>query len=79
LLAGLSDDEPRVDADSHRVTVPVTGAGQLAEAVRLLDEHGIGVDDIGLRRPTLDEVFLGLTGAVPTEGSADHDHQESYA
>ena len=40
------------------------GAGQLAEAVRLLDEHGVGVDDIGLRRPTLDEVFLTLTGAA---------------
>ncbi len=73
LLAGISDEAPRIDVDGHRVTVPVTGAGQLAEAVRLLDEHGIGVDDIGLRRPTLDEVFLALTGAAPD----DHDMQEA--
>jgi ABC-2 type transport system ATP-binding protein len=30
--------------------------------VRLLDERGIAIEDIGLRRPTLDEVFLALTG-----------------
>ena len=63
VLAGIAGAEPRVDVDTHRVTVPVTGPGQLAEAVRLLDEHGVSVDDIGLRRPTLDEVFLSLTGA----------------
>ncbi len=63
VLAGIAGAEPRVDVDTHRVAVPVTGPGQLAEAVRLLDEHGVSVDDIGLRRPTLDEVFLSLTGA----------------
>ena len=34
----------------------------LTAVVRALDDAGIAVDDIGLRRPTLDEVFLHLTG-----------------
>ena len=56
--------EPRVDAATSRVTVPVD-AGQrgLATAVAALGAQGLDVDDIGLRRPTLDEVFLTLTGA----------------
>ena len=54
---------PRIDHDTQRVSAPVDGgADQLATVVRLLDERGITVDDIGLRRPTLDEVFLALTG-----------------
>ena len=45
------------------MSAPVDGGAQdLATVVRLLDEQGIRVDDIGLRRPTLDEVFLALTG-----------------
>jgi daunorubicin resistance ABC transporter ATP-binding subunit len=62
ILAGVGEADPRVDVDTHRVTVPVAGAGQLADTIRMLDEHGVAVDDVGLRRPTLDEVFLTLTG-----------------
>ena len=62
ILGGVAGAEPRVDVDTHRVTVAVDGAAQLADAVRLLDEHRVAVDDVGLRRPTLDEVFLTLTG-----------------
>ena len=36
--------------------------GAIMEAVRRLDEAGVGVEDLGVRRPTLDEVFLSLTG-----------------
>lgn len=40
------------------------------EALRALDQEGIAVEDISLRRPTLDEVFLALTGKAPeTTGS----------
>lgn len=54
---------PRIDVDTSSVSVPAdAGAQQLAAVVRLLDERGIAVDDIGLRRPSLDEVFLTLTG-----------------
>jgi len=40
------------------------GAKLLAEVIRELDARGIEIDDIGLRRPTLDDVFLSLTGHV---------------
>jgi ABC-2 type transport system ATP-binding protein len=45
------------------MTVPAaTGAQGLVQVVRDLDAAGIRIDDIGLRRPTLDDVFLSLTG-----------------
>jgi ABC-2 type transport system ATP-binding protein len=45
------------------VMVPVSGGGAaVVEAVRALDAAGVGVSEIGLRRPTLDDVFLSLTG-----------------
>ncbi|MFN8016726.1 MAG: ATP-binding cassette domain-containing protein [Acidimicrobiales bacterium] len=62
VLATVSDEDPRIHTDTQRVSAPVAGADQLAVVVRLLDEQGIKADDIGLRRPTLDEVFLTLTG-----------------
>lgn len=64
--------EPRVDAATSRVTVPVD-AGQrgLGTAVEVLGAQGLDVDDIGLRRPTLDEVFLTLTGARPEHGHSE--------
>lgn len=62
-LAPVGVEEPRIDTDNARVSVPVDGgAEQLTAVVRALDERGVAVDDIGLRRPTLDEVFLALTG-----------------
>jgi ABC-2 type transport system ATP-binding protein len=52
-----------VEMDGRRVTAPVTnGAAALADVVRALDAADIVIDDIALRRPTLDEVFLRLTG-----------------
>jgi ABC-2 type transport system ATP-binding protein len=48
-------------------------AGAIVEAVRRLDEAGVGVDDIGLKRPTLDDVFLTLTGHAAEEAEADGD------
>jgi ABC-type multidrug transport system ATPase subunit len=63
VLSAVSDEAPRTDPDTSRVSVPVAGgSSELATVVRLLDERGLHVDDIGLRRPTLDEVFLALTG-----------------
>jgi ABC-2 type transport system ATP-binding protein len=52
------------------VNVPVRARrGVIAEAVRLLTAEGIGVDDVNLRRPTLDDVFLSLTGHAAEEHS----------
>ena len=43
----------------------------IAEAVRRLDDAGVGIDDIALRRPTLDDVFIALTGHAA--GGAEHE------
>ena len=60
-LASLAGGEPRI-ADDH-VTVPVSGGSRVVvEAVRALDAANVEVTDLALRRPTLDDVFLALTG-----------------
>jgi len=62
-LGPLAIAEITADTRSNHVVVPVSGgADLLVEAVRLLDGEAIKVLDIGLRRPTLDDVFLTLTG-----------------
>jgi ABC-2 type transport system ATP-binding protein len=63
LLARLGIGEPEVEENTRRLTVPVTGGAKvLAAALREFDEEGIELQDVGLRRPTLDDVFLSLTG-----------------
>ena len=64
-LASLGDAPPTV-ADAV-VRVPVTRRGAIAEAVRRLDEAGIPIEDVATRRPTLDDVFLQLTGHAVEE------------
>jgi ABC-2 type transport system ATP-binding protein len=54
--------DPRVDPATHRASVAVDGTHRLMEALRALDHLGVPIEDIALRRPTLDEVFLTLTG-----------------
>ncbi|MDF3292120.1 ATP-binding cassette domain-containing protein [Streptomyces silvisoli] len=82
---GLNKAEVTVDRHTRRVTAPVAGGAKLlAEVIRELDTHGIEIDDIGLRRPTLDDVFLALTGhaaqtaaAADAEGPAAHRAEEA--
>ena len=76
LLSPLGSEEPRIDDSARRVAVPVDdGTGRLADAVRLLAAAHVELDDVGLRRPTLDEVFLALTGrpAADDPSEADRD------
>ncbi len=62
-LAAVGSGEPTVEPHTRRVTVPVRGGSTaLVDALRRLDAEGIEVQDVGLRRPTLDDVFLTLTG-----------------
>lgn len=62
-LTRNGDDEHSVDPHTRRITVATRGGAQrLAQVLRDLDEAGVAIDDIGLRRPTLDDVFLTLTG-----------------
>ncbi|MEV5845225.1 ATP-binding cassette domain-containing protein [Streptomyces sp. NPDC051985] len=77
VLAGFGKGETSVEEHTRKLTVPVTGGAKLlAEVIRELDTRGIEIDDIGLRRPTLDDVFLSLTGHAAEERSAD-DGEES--
>ncbi|MFD8258430.1 ATP-binding cassette domain-containing protein [Streptomyces griseoluteus] len=63
VLRALGKGETTVEQHTRKLTVPVTGGAKLlAEVIRELDGRGIEIDDIALRRPTLDDVFLSLTG-----------------
>ncbi|MGH8930651.1 MAG: ATP-binding cassette domain-containing protein [Egibacteraceae bacterium] len=73
-MAALAGDLPDVDRDTGVIRVCIAHAGLLAVAVRRLDDAGIAVTDLALRRPSLDEVFLQLPGAglnPPTRQSPD--------
>jgi ABC-2 type transport system ATP-binding protein len=62
-LLPVSGDEVSVDADRRLLSAPVTDRmAALSGVVRALEEAGIEAEDVALRRPTLDEVFLHLTG-----------------
>ena len=63
VLAEVAVGDVQVDDHSRRLTAPVRGgAGVLVTVLRRLDAVGVTVLDVGLRRPTLDDVFLTLTG-----------------
>jgi ABC-2 type transport system ATP-binding protein len=65
ILAPLGTEPPHLDVPARRAAVPVLeGTSRLADAIRTIADRGIELDDIGLRRPTLDEVFLALTGGT---------------
>jgi ABC-2 type transport system ATP-binding protein len=62
LLSGLGSGPPVADARAQRVTVPTADrVATLMAAARRIDEAGLDVDDLGLRRPSLDDVFVALT------------------
>jgi ABC-2 type transport system ATP-binding protein len=70
-LAAVATGEVIADVEERRVSAPVTGgSATLVEAVRRLDASGVAIADIVLRRPTLDDVFLSLTGHVAEEDAA---------
>jgi ABC-2 type transport system ATP-binding protein len=74
LLSGLADGAVAVDEHSRRLTAPVTGGAEaLISALRGLDAAGIAVHDVALRRPTLDDVFLTLTGRAAEPNGAGKD------
>ncbi|MFG2089335.1 MULTISPECIES: ATP-binding cassette domain-containing protein [unclassified Spirillospora] len=63
VVARVASAEPRIDEAAARVHAPVAErVAALTEVARTLQDDGVDVEDIGLRRPTLDEVFLRLTG-----------------
>jgi ABC-2 type transport system ATP-binding protein len=69
VLAAVGCGEPEPDDRPDRLTLPAPrdGLELVEDAAAALREAGIAVSEIGLRRPTLDDVFLQLTGAPPSE------------
>jgi ABC-2 type transport system ATP-binding protein len=71
LVAPLGVAPPVADENRRQLTMPVTGGVRvLRQALDLLERDGVGVDDAGVRRPTLDDVFLTLTGSTTDDDAA---------
>jgi ABC-2 type transport system ATP-binding protein len=69
VLSEVGSGEPTVDEHTRKVDVLVDGGTRaLIEALRRLDAQGVVVQDIALHRPTLEDVFLSLTGHTSQEG-----------
>lgn len=69
VFAEVGTGKPTVDTQSRRISIVVDGgAKSLIEALRRLDLQSIPVQDVGLHRPTLDDVFLKLTGHAAESG-----------
>ncbi|HKG38171.1 MAG TPA: ATP-binding cassette domain-containing protein [Conexibacter sp.] len=73
-LAPMAAEPPFSEDGLVKLTVRQR-TGSIVEAVRRLDEAGVGVDDIGLKRPTLDDVFLTLTGHAAEESDDQQEEQ----
>jgi ABC-2 type transport system ATP-binding protein len=77
-LAEIGSDRPTFA--EHTVRVPLRRrSGVIAQAVRRLDDAGVGIDDIAIRRPTLDDVFIALTGHAAEEETAAAEPAEEEA
>ena len=76
-LAALSDEAPVVEDGTVRVLLR-RRRGAIAEAVRRLDQVGVAVEDVTIRRPTLDDVFISLTGRG-ADGESDAGTTEEIA
>jgi ABC-2 type transport system ATP-binding protein len=75
VLGRSGHGEVRIDQGTRQVSVAVEGGGRvLMEALRVVEEAGVEVEDIALRQPRLDEVFLALTGQ-PDDASAAAAHR----
>jgi ABC-2 type transport system ATP-binding protein len=68
-IAGIGEGEPHADKETGMVSVGVGGRGSdaLVDAVRGLDSLGVKTQGLALRRPSLDDVFLALTGHAAEE------------
>ena len=75
---GCGTPEPSPSARELTLSAPQDGITMIESAARALREADIPVSDLGLRRPTLDDVFLTLTGAPATEEGAEPTTDEEY-
>jgi ABC-2 type transport system ATP-binding protein len=73
VLGRSGHGEVRIDQGTRQVGVTIEGGSRvLMEALRAVEEAGVEVDDVALRQPRLDEVFLALTGQPDTAAAANH-------
>ena len=71
LLQSLSDESPHTDEQRGHVSIAVeSGAQSIAEVVRLLDAQSVSIAELNLRRPSLNDVFLSITGHQIVEEEA---------
>jgi len=69
--------EPATDSSTRRASIAAPGGARLLPiVVRALDDAEVPVEDIALRRPTLDEVFLELTGHATGSTTDSHDNKD---
>jgi ABC-2 type transport system ATP-binding protein len=69
-LAPMAEGRGTVEDDTVRVPIRAR-SGAIVEAVRRLDDAGVGVQDVAVRRPTLDDVFIALTGRAAEDAAAE--------
>ena len=70
ILVDVAGTAPRVDIDQRLVTVPASGGTHFLIAVgRRFEQENLPLDDLGIRHPSLDDVFLSLTGVARSDGS----------
>jgi oleandomycin transport system ATP-binding protein len=77
ILATVADGDDGTHTDGQLVTVTIADQSALGQAVRRLDEAGIAVDDLSLRRPSLDEAFLAITGHSDPKKPQEHLEERS--
>ncbi len=79
-LAPIAGDEKPVCPEKVLSMPMRRDRGGIAEAVRRLDDSDVGIEDIALRRPTLDDVFMALTGhAAEEEPAEEEEREEAFA
>ncbi len=77
IVGRVTEFDPTVDAATRTITAPtIQGVETVVLVAQGLSQAGVAVDDLSLRQPTLDEVFMTLTGSTPDEAHADDDHAE---
>jgi ABC-2 type transport system ATP-binding protein len=78
LLEPLGVGRASLDEGRRTLLMPISGGAQvLTEALRVLDDAQISIDDVGLRRPTLDDVFLSLTGHASEDEDPGRDDPDA--
>jgi len=80
VLDGLGIGTAVVDENTHRCSIDAPkGSGVLALVVRALDDAGIDIEDVTVRHPTLDEVFLKLTGTTASGGAGSESRSGTHS